>query len=72
MLPYGYVLLYYSGGDYQLFTAMLWSAVCDVGVFVLIFEFSEKNKPQFLNDVHIVKALNYPVDDSGSIELNYL
>ena len=43
------------------------SAVRAVGVlFVLILEFSERNMSRFLNDVHIVEALNEPVDDSGS------
>ena len=32
----------------------------------LILEFSERNMPQFLDDAHIVEALNGPVDDSGS------
>ena len=35
-------------------------------LFVLILEFSERNMPQFLDDVHIVEVLNDPVDDSGS------
>ena len=55
--------------DYQLFTVMLWSAVHAAGVlFILILEFSERNMPQFLDDVHIVEALNDPVDDPGSKE----
>jgi hypothetical protein len=45
----------------------LWSAVRVVGVlFVLILEFSERKMSHFLDDVHIVEALNEPVDDSGS------
>jgi hypothetical protein len=35
-------------------------------LFVLILEFSERKMSSFLNDVHIVEALNEPVDDSGS------
>ena len=43
------------------------SAVRAVGVlFVLILEFSERNMSCLLNDVHIVEALNEPVDNSGS------
>jgi hypothetical protein len=42
------------------------SAVCAVAVlFVLSLEFSERKMSCFL-DVHIVEALNEPVDDSGS------
>jgi hypothetical protein len=45
----------------------LWSAVCAVGVlFVLSLVFSERKMSHFLYDVHIVKALNQPADDSGS------
>jgi len=33
---------------------------------LLILEFSARNMPRFLGDVHIVEALNEPVDDSGS------
>jgi hypothetical protein len=29
----------------------------------LILEFSERNMPRFLDDVHIVEALNEPADD---------
>ena len=51
----------------QLFTGSLWSAVRVVGVlFVLILEFSERKMSHFLDDVHIVEALNEPVDNSGS------
>ena len=51
----------------QLFTGMLWSAVCPAGVlFVLILEFSERKMSHFLDDVHIVESLNEPVDNSGS------
>jgi hypothetical protein len=51
----------------QLFTVALWTAVHAVGVlFVLILEFSERKMSCFLDDVHIVEALNEPVDDSGS------
>jgi len=50
----------------QLFTVALWSAVRAVSVFVLILEFSEREMSRFLDDVHIVEALNKPVDDSGS------
>ena len=43
------------------------SAVHAVGVlFVSILEFSERNVSRFLDVVHIVEALNEPVDDSGS------
>jgi len=46
---------------------MLWSAVRAVDVlFVFILGFSERNMHHFLNDVHIIEALNEPVDDSGS------
>jgi len=31
-----------------------------------MFEFSARNMPRFLDDVHIVEALNEPVDDSDS------
>jgi hypothetical protein len=42
------------------------SAVCAVGVLlVLSLEFSESKMSHFLDDVHIVEALNEPVDDSG-------
>jgi len=51
----------------QLFRGSLWSVVRVVGVlFVLILEFSERKISHFLDDVHIVEALNEPVDDSGS------
>jgi hypothetical protein len=41
--------------------------VCAVGVLiVLILEFSARNLSRFLDDVHIVEALNEPVGDSGS------
>jgi hypothetical protein len=33
---------------------------------VLIVEFSERKMSCFLDDEHIVEALNDPVDDSGS------
>jgi len=33
---------------------------------MLILEFSEKKMSHFLDDVHIVEALNETVDDSGS------
>jgi len=33
---------------------------------VLIVEFSERKMSRFLDDVHILEALNEPVDDSGS------
>jgi hypothetical protein len=33
---------------------------------VLILEFSERKMSRSLDDVHIVEALNKPVDDSGS------
>jgi hypothetical protein len=33
---------------------------------MLIVQFSERNMHRFLNDLHIVEALNEPVDDSGS------
>ena len=43
------------------------SAVRAVGVlFVLILEYSERNMFRFLDDMHIVEALNEPVDNSGS------
>lgn len=35
-------------------------------LFVLILEFSERNMPHFLDDVHIREALNEPVDNSCS------
>jgi hypothetical protein len=35
------------------------------GLFVLMLEFSERKMSRFLDDVHIVEALNKPVDDSG-------
>jgi len=48
-------------------TVSLWYAVFAVGVlFVLILEFSTRNLSRFLDDVHIVEALNEPVGDSGS------
>ena len=51
----------------QLFIVTLCSAVRAVGVlFVLIVEFSERKMSRFLDDVHILEALNEPVDDSGS------
>ena len=33
---------------------------------MLILEFSQREMSHFLDDVHIVEALNEPVDDSGS------
>jgi hypothetical protein len=33
---------------------------------VLILECLERKMSRFLDDVHIVKAVNEPVDDSGS------
>jgi hypothetical protein len=64
------ILLPCFGGEkkhYQLFTIMLSCAVCAAGVlFFLILEFSERNMPHFLDDVHIVESLNEPVDDSCS------
>jgi hypothetical protein len=33
---------------------------------VLILQFSERKMSHFLNDVHVVEALNEAVDDSGS------
>jgi hypothetical protein len=54
-----------------MFTATLWSAVRAVGVsFVLILEFPERNMSRFLDYVHIVEALNGPVDDSGSADVS--
>jgi hypothetical protein len=51
----------------QLFTGTLRSAVRVVGVlFVLILEFSQREISHFLDDVHIVEAVNEPVDNSGS------
>ena len=51
---------------HQLFT-VTWSAVRAVGVlFVLVSEFSGRKMSRFLDDMHIVEALNEPVDDSGS------
>jgi hypothetical protein len=45
----------------------LWTAVCGVGVlFVLILEFSERKMSRFLNDVHVVEALNEPVGSCSS------
>jgi hypothetical protein len=38
--------------------------------FVSILEFSERNMSRFLDDVHIVEALNEPVDDSGSEDVS--
>jgi hypothetical protein len=38
-------------------------------LFVFIIQFSERNMPRFLDDEHIVEALNEPVDDSGSEEV---
>jgi len=35
-------------------------------LFILILEFSERNMPQFLDDVHTVETLNESVDNSGS------
>jgi hypothetical protein len=35
-------------------------------LFVFILEFSERKMSSFLNDVHIVEALNEHVDNSGS------
>jgi len=50
-----------------LFTVTLWSAVRAVDVlFVLILEFSMKNMSYFLDDVHIVEAVNESVDNSAS------
>jgi hypothetical protein len=70
VLPAGTVLLHYfenKSKNYELFTFTLLSAVRSVGVlFVLILEYSARNIPRFLDDVHIVEALNKPVDDSGS------
>jgi hypothetical protein len=51
----------------QLFTVALWTAVCAVDVlFVLILEFSERKMSHFLDDVHVVEALNEPMGSSGS------
>jgi hypothetical protein len=64
-----FVALFGGGGseNYQLLTVKSCSAVRAVGVlFVLISEFSERNTHHFLSDVHIVEALNEPVDNSGS------
>jgi len=70
VLPSGAVLLHYfenKSKNNELFTVTLWCAVHYVGVlFVLILEFSARNIPRFLDDVHIVEALNKPVDNSGS------
>ena len=33
---------------------------------MLILEFSERNMHHFLDDVHIIEALDEPVDNSGS------
>jgi hypothetical protein len=51
----------------QLFTGTLWSAIRVVGVlFVLILEFLQREMSHFLDGVHIVEAVNEPVDSSGS------
>jgi len=53
--------------QYGLLTVALWSSVRAVSVlFVLMLEFSARNMSRFLDDVHIVEALNEPMDDSGS------
>jgi len=56
-----------KGPSTIVYLVTLWPAVCAVGVlFILNLEFSIRNMSCFLDDVHIVKVLNEPVDDSGS------